>query len=86
VKSNVPRSPEPDVAVTKSWCSTFPFSSSRSYSNVASNVFALPVTRSGLDTVDSAVGDSTRIAGTRLSTAFRVFPLTEFTVGNCVSV
>ena len=63
VKSNVPRVPVPDVAVTKFLSTTFPSLSTSSYWNVASNVFAVPVTRSGLETCSNGSGDSTRIRG-----------------------
>ena len=71
VTSNVPRVPEPDVAVTK-WCeSTFPAGSSSSYSKFASNVFAVPQTRSGDATVANGSGASTRIAGVSSSKSER---------------
>ena len=72
VKSNVPRVPVPDVAVTKFSSTTFPSASTSSYWNVASKVFAVPVTRSGLVTSSNGSGDSTRIAGVWSSKSARV--------------
>ena len=51
VVSYVPRVPEPDVAVTTFCTSVFPAASNRRTSNVASNVFAVPRSRNGQDTV-----------------------------------
>src|SRR5262245_46619829 len=72
VKSNVPRVPVPEVAVTKFLSTTFPSASSSSYWKVASNVFAVPVARSGLDTWANGSGDSTRISGVSSSKSARV--------------
>src|SRR5207302_8275471 len=95
VVSNVPRVPEPDVAVTKRQAARTPGELRISRSNVASNVFAVPETRNGLVTVCLGSGDSTTIAGVTSSKSARVIagesPIervarTPCTVGNCVNV
>ena len=72
----------PDVAVTK-WCaSSLPSPPTRSYSNVASNVLAVPVAcSSGPWTVSNGSGDSTRIAGVSSSKSERVYRLPRTTTG-----
>ena len=63
VKSNVPRVPVPEVAVTKCVSTTFPVESLTSYSKFASKVFAVPVARIGLVTASNGSGDSTSTEG-----------------------
>ena len=90
MKSNVPRVPVPDVAVTKFSLTTLPAGSTSSYWKFASNVFAVPLARTGLDTASNGSGDSTRMAGVQSSKSARVyrFPWTAtcLTVGNWVNV
>ena len=68
----MPRVPVPEVAVTKWVLTTLPPGSTRSYWNVASKVFAVPVARNGLLTVWNGSGDSTRIVGVSASKSARV--------------
>ena len=61
--SNVPRVPDPDVAVVKASSTTVPVSSRTSIDTVASNTFAVPRSRIGLETLSPSSGDSIRICG-----------------------